>query len=82
MNAFVRYCLALAVTGVTLVSQAGAQTQPAAGSRIRDLILEDSLTPAKMQLRDFVADLRDSLVKVESVQARLVRVARTLPVVF
>ena len=68
-----RYCALLVVAGVAIASQAGAQTQQAAGSRIRDLIIEDSLTPAKMQLRNFVADLRDSLVRVESVQARLVR---------
>ena len=63
----------LAVVGATIASQAGAQVQPKAGSRVRDLIIEDSLTPAKLQLRDYVSALRDSLVRVESVQARLVR---------
>ena len=73
MNAFIKYCAVLALAGVTLTWQAGAQGQPVSGSRVRDLIIEDSLTPTKMSLRGFVADLRDSLVKVEALQARLVR---------
>ena len=63
----------VALVAVTGALQARAQVQPVAGTKIRDLLIEDSLTPAKMQLRNVVADLRDSLVKVESVQSRLVR---------
>jgi len=73
VNAFIRYCAVLAVAAVTLVSQAGAQGQPLSSSKVRDLIIEDSLTPTKMSLRSYVADLRDSLVMVESNQSRLAR---------
>ena len=73
MNAFLKVCAVLVVAGVSLGSRAGAQGQPVAGSKVRDLIIEDSLTPTKMSLRGYVADLRDSLVKVEALQARLVR---------
>ncbi len=76
MNAFIRYCAVLAVAAVTLVSQAGAQGQPVSGSKVRDLIIEDSLTPTKMSLRGYVADLRDSLVKVESNQSLLAKAIR------
>ena len=73
----IRKCALLAVVGMTTVAlQVRGQVQPTSGTKIRDLLIEDSLTPAKMQLRNVVADLRDSLVKVESVQSRLERNAK------
>ncbi len=58
---------------VLLASVASAQTDVKAGNRLGNLLIEDSLTPAKAQLRNYVAELRDSLVFVESVQSRLAR---------
>jgi transposase len=61
--------MAFAITSAsTAAAQAG---QPQSGSRINDLIIYDSLTPAKKQMRDFVAELRDSLVRIESVRSRI-----------
>jgi hypothetical protein len=37
------------------------------------LISEDSLTPAKAQLRDFVAELRDTLVRVQALHSSITR---------
>jgi hypothetical protein len=49
-------------------------TSPArAQASIRDILIVDSLSPAKTQLRDFVAELRDTLTTVESIHARIVR---------
>jgi hypothetical protein len=70
----IRLLLLLLLGAVPLV-RATAQ-QPTAGSTIRDMIIEDSLTPAKAQLRDYIAQLRDTLDFVGAVHARLVR-ART-----
>ena len=73
MNQLIRRFGWFALMATALASRSAAQVQPTAGSRIRDLIIEDSLTPAKTQLRDFVTQLRDSLNRVESAHARLLR---------
>jgi hypothetical protein len=62
----------LLLVGATPLARAAAQ-QPTAGSTIRDMIIEDSLTPAKAQLRDYIAQLRDTLDLVGAVHARLTR---------
>jgi hypothetical protein len=47
---------------------------PAVAQRsVRDILIVDSLSPAKTQLRDYVAELRDTLNLVESIHARIVR---------
>ena len=45
----------------------------AANILLRDLIIEDSLTEGKKLLRDYVAELRDTLVHVEAVQALIAK---------
>jgi len=64
----------LAVAGILPLTHAAAQAQaPRTGADIRNMIIEDSLTPAKAQLRNYVAELRDSLVKIESAQENIAR---------
>ena len=62
--------LAASVLASPLVAQSG---QRPSGSAIANLIMEDSLTPAKKELRNYIAELRDTLVKVQAVQARLTK---------
>lgn len=52
---------------------AQAQAHIATPEQIRDMIAVDSLTPAKKQLRDFVAELRDTLVSVQALHASISR---------
>lgn len=52
---------------------AGVGSQAGAQSSIRNMIIVDSLSPVKMQLRDYVAELRDTLNVVESINARIIR---------
>jgi hypothetical protein len=61
--------------GVALASRGSAQTRPTSptAAQLRGMIIEDSLTPAKKQLRDFVAELRDTLFTVQAIHARVVR---------
>jgi len=67
----------LVFLAATVAAQANAQTAktvaPRDGAKLRDLIVEDSLTEGKRLLRDYVAELRDTLVIVESVQNRIVK---------
>lgn len=71
MNA-VRLSAALFVAALAPLGQLEAQ-QPTAGNAMRDMIIEDSLTPAKMQLRDYLTALRDTLTYIGSVQDRIAR---------
>ena len=73
MNQSIRATTLFALIAFVLVGHVAAQGQPRSGSAVRDMIIEDSLTPAKAQLRNYVAELRDSLNRVESVQALLQR---------
>lgn len=72
MNQRITRTLLLLLFGTAPLARAAAQ-QPTAGSTIRDMIIEDSLTPAKTQLRDYIAQLRDTLEFVGAVHARLAR---------
>ena len=76
MNQIIRRLGLLGLFAITLVARANAQggsVAPRDGVKLRDLIIEDSLTEGKKLLRDYVAQLRDTLVGVEAVQSRLVR---------
>ena len=44
--------------------------QLSAQRSVRDILIVDSLSPAKTQLRDYVAELRDTLDIVESIHAQ------------
>lgn len=52
---------------------AALSSRSSAQASIRDILIVDSLSPAKMQLRDYVAELRDTLTLVESIHARITR---------
>jgi hypothetical protein len=67
-----RLCAVLLAAAMVPLGQLRAQ-QPTAGNAIRDMIIEDSLTPAKMQLRDYLTELRDTLTYIGSVQDRVAR---------
>ena len=60
---------AVAALFLGTVLAASAQAQ----SSIRNMLIVDSLSPVKMQLRDDVAQLRDTLNLVEAIHARIVR---------
>jgi hypothetical protein len=61
------------IIGVFLVVAAAWAPRASAQRSVRDILIVDSLSPAKTQLRDFVAELRDTLNLVESIHARIVR---------
>jgi hypothetical protein len=52
---------------------ARGSAQAGHGTDIRDQIVIDSLNPRKMQLRDIVAQLRDTLITVPALQDRIAR---------
>lgn len=54
-------------------SDAQGRAQARWPAALRDMIIEDSLTPAKAQLRDVVAQLRDTLNTVQALHARITR---------
>lgn len=56
-----------------LIASAAWAPEVSAQQSVRDILIVDSLSPAKTQLRDFVAELRDTLNLVESIHARIVR---------
>lgn len=56
-----------------LVIAAALASRSTAQASIRDILIVDSLSPVKMQLRDYVAELRDTLTVVESIHARIIR---------
>ena len=58
---------AIVATGTLATVPAAAQTS------VRDILIVDSLSPAKTQLRDYVAELRDTLNRVDAIHARIVR---------
>lgn len=60
-------------SGILLVMAAALSSRSSAQASIRDILIVDSLSPAKMQLRDYVAQLRDTLMLVESIHARITR---------
>ncbi|MGH7523326.1 MAG: hypothetical protein ACREK8_03380 [Gemmatimonadales bacterium] len=59
-------CVAFAA-GTVAAAPVAAQTS------VRDILIVDSLSPAKTQLRDYVAELRDTLNRVDAIHARIVR---------
>lgn len=63
------------VLAATAALRGGAQgrIQSPTPAELRHLIIEDSLTPAKAQLRDFVAQLRDTLNSVQALHASITR---------
>lgn len=63
----------IAILGTLLIPALGFKSPVGAQASVRDILIVDSLSPAKTQLRDFVAELRDTLVRVESIHARIVR---------
>ena len=65
-----------AVTVATVSAQTTGGVTPAqmrTAAQLRNMIIEDSLTPAKKQLRDFVAELRDSLNYVQAIRSSIDR---------
>ncbi|MGH7592590.1 MAG: hypothetical protein ACRELE_01860 [Gemmatimonadales bacterium] len=58
---------------LALALVAGVAAPSKAQTSIRDILIVDSLSPVKMQLRDDVAGLRDTLTLVEAMHARIVR---------
>lgn len=75
MNRNVRSFSLGLVIAASLVSRSDAQgrAQSPSPAALRDVIIEDSLTPAKAQLRDFVAELRDTLNTVQALHASITR---------
>ena len=61
------------IVGMLLMVTATLASRAAAQRSVRDILIVDSLSPAKTQLRDHVAELRDTLNMVESIHARIVR---------
>jgi len=61
------------IAGILLIAIAACTSRASAQRSVRDILIVDSLSPAKTQLRDFVAELRDTLNLVESIHARIVR---------
>jgi len=61
------------IAGLLLVVTAALVSRAAAQRSVRDILIVDSLSPAKTQLRDDVAQLRDTLNVVESIHARIAR---------
>lgn len=63
------------IIAASLASRGDAQgrIKTATAEEMRDLIIEDSLTPAKSQLRDYVAQLRDTLISVPALRASISR---------
>lgn len=60
--------------GLGAIIASGVLAGPAAAqTSVRDILIVDSLSPAKTQLRDFVAELRDTLNRVAAIHARIVR---------
>lgn len=77
MNRTIRI-FGLALIATTSLTTAGrAQTayakQLLTAEQLRNMIIEDSLTPAKKELRDFVAELRDSLNGVQAIRTSVAR---------
>ena len=61
-------------TSGLVVGMVAALASRATGqSSVRDVLIVDSLSPAKTQLRDYIAELRDTLNVLESIHARIVR---------
>ncbi len=59
------------------VCAARGSAQAGHGTEIRDQIVIDSLNPQKMQLRDIVAQLRDTLITVPALQNRIAQYLAT-----
>jgi hypothetical protein len=59
--------------GLGLVIATSVASRSGAQQSLRDMIIWDSLTPAKAQLRDFVAQLRDTLNTVQALHASITR---------
>ena len=53
-------------------AQNGRPTSPTP-AQLRGMIIQDSLTPAKMELRDVVAKLRDTLISVQALHSSIMR---------
>lgn len=60
-------------SGILLVMAAALAPRATAQASIRDMLIVDSLSPAKTQLRDYVAELRDTLSVVESIHNLITR---------
>jgi hypothetical protein len=73
VNQFIRRAALVALAAILSPSHLHAQSHLQSASKVRGMLIEDSLTPAKTQLRNYVAELRDTLVGVEAVQARIAR---------
>jgi hypothetical protein len=58
----------LGVIAAACVTRADAQS-----SSVRSMMVEDSLSAAKVELRDYVARLSDSLTAIKSIQPRMAR---------
>lgn len=65
------------IVGMLLVITAALASKAVAQRSVHDILIVDSLSPAKTQLRDYVAELRDTLNIVESIHARIVRANRS-----
>jgi hypothetical protein len=66
-------------TGLFLAAALAARSSAQAGhgTELRDQIVIDSLNPQKMQLRDIVAQLRDTLITVPALQNRIAQYLAT-----
>ena len=76
MNRSIRLFGLALVTITTVASRSEAQgrrVESPSAAALRDLVVEDSLTPAKAQLRDVVAQLRDTLTTVQALHASIAR---------
>jgi hypothetical protein len=70
---FFRLGLVLAASFAVRGSAQTPRPQSPTPAQMRDIIIEDSLTPAKMQLRNFVTQLRDTLNSVQALHASITR---------
>jgi hypothetical protein len=75
VNLNIRSTVVALIAAALSVSHGVAQTRTQAPTpaQLRDMIIEDSLTPAKAQLRNFVAELRDTLNAVPALHASITR---------
>lgn len=60
-----------------MISAACAVRANAQSSPVRSMMVEDSLSAAKIELRDYVARLSDSLTTIKAIQPRLSRARAT-----
>ncbi len=73
MTTATRCWMVLSVLAAGVTVRAHAQSS----ASVRSIMVEDSLSAAKVELRDYVARLNDSLTAIKSMQPRLARARAT-----